>query len=202
MDQPTPLLRYGRGLLRLEMLRPHRALEAGGPVEATGNQALAIARPGLEICLRGAVTYEMREALKIWGVRFVQRGERYVPPAIDLEAALVVAPAEDMPILRSLRARKVALVAANEELPDLPLHADLPAEVERAFVTRAEAAAARSRVARELGLLATHAGAAAAVYAHDHGGVALLCAPGEREFSLDSEEGALPPTGGARSAEH
>ena len=29
------------------------------------------------------------------------------------------------------------------------------------------------------------AGAAAAVYAHDHGGVALVTALGEREFSLD-----------------
>jgi hypothetical protein len=41
-------------------------------------------------------------------------------------------------------------------------------------------------VARELGLLASHAGAAAAVYAHEHGGVALITGPGEREFSLET----------------
>jgi hypothetical protein len=159
-----------------------------GPVAATGNQALAIARPGLEVALRGAVTHEMRETLKLWGVRLVQDGEPYAPPPLELPELpeLVVAPAADFAAIASLPVRKIALVAADEELPDLPLHAELPEGVERVAVTRAQAAAARSRVARELGLLATHAGAAAAVYVHDHGGVALLAAPGEREFSLDA----------------
>ena len=72
----------------------------------------------------------------------------------------------------------MALVAGDEELPDLPRGEGVP-------VTRAQARAARSLLARELGLLAGHASAAAAVYARDHGGLALVTGPGEREFSLD-----------------
>ena len=41
------------------------------------------------------------------------------------------------------------------------------------------------QVGRELGLLANLAGAAAAAYAHQHGGVAIVTAAGEREFSLE-----------------
>ncbi len=82
--------------------------------------------------------------------------------------------------------RAVALLAADVELPDLPPSADIPAGVERVPVKREEAARARARLGRELGLLANHAGAAAAVYAHEHGGVALVTAPGEREFSLEA----------------
>jgi hypothetical protein len=81
--------------------------------------------------------------------------------------------------------RGVALLAADEELPDLPREAALPDGIERIRVTRAQAADARAKVTRELGLLASHASAAAAVYAHEHGGVALITAPGEREFSLE-----------------
>jgi hypothetical protein len=165
------------------MLRPHRPADTLGPFALTGNQALSIARPGLAISLRGAVTHEMLETLKIWGVKLVTEGQPYAPPLLEIDAELVVAPAEDIGAVRAKK--RVALIAADEELPDLPRSAELPPGVERVAVTRAEAARARSRVARELGLLATHAGAAAAVYAHDHGGVALLCAPGEREFSLD-----------------
>ncbi len=77
------------------------------------------------------------------------------------------------------------LLAADEELPDLPRDSALPEGIERIRVTRAEASQAWARVARELGLLASHASAAAAVYAHEHGGVALITAPGEREFSLE-----------------
>jgi hypothetical protein len=192
MDQPTPLLRWGRGLLKLEMLRPRRSIEVRGPVALSGNQALAVARPGLEVALRGAVTHEMREGLKIWGVRFVSEGEPYVaPPDERLTAELsdlaapFVAPAGDVAVLLQLRGRRVALVAADEELPDLRLLAGLPEGIERVAVSRAQAARARSRLARELGLLATHAGAAAGAYAFEHGGVAILCTPGEREFSLD-----------------
>jgi len=165
------------------MLQPHRAYQGDRPLALTGNQALSIARPGLQISLRGPVTHEMRETLKIWGVKLVEQGEPWTPPSVEVDADVVVAPAEDIIAVRARR--RVALIAADEELPDLPRHIELPADVERVPVTRAQAAAARSRVARELGLLATHAGAAAAVYAFEHGGVALLSAPGEREFSLD-----------------
>ena len=46
-------------------------------------------------------------------------------------------------------------------------------------------AQARATVARELGLLAGHAASGAAVYAREHGGIALVTSAGEREFSLD-----------------
>jgi len=55
--------------------------------------------------------------------------------------------------------------------------------VERRFAARA-----RVQVARELGLLANHAGAAAALYAHEHGGIAIVTALGEREFSLEAAQ--------------
>ena len=83
--------------------------------------------------------------------------------------------------------RAVALVAADAELPDLPRSVDLPPAVERVPVHREDAARARSRLGREVGLLANHAGAAAALYAHEHGGVALVTALGEREFSLEAQ---------------
>lgn len=214
MDQPTPLLRWGRALLKLEMFGSRgsvagRAGNSFARVAATANQALALARPGLEVALHGAVTYEMRETLKIWGVRFVEQGEPFAPgPAVfartlgaellaELTEAppLVVCPAGEpdalLGALSALRGRwpsvrGVALLAAGEELPDLPREAPLPDEIERAGVTRAQAAEARSRVAHELGLLANHAGAAAALYAREHGGVAIVTALGEREFSLDA----------------
>ena len=62
---------------------------------------------------------------------------------------------------------------------------DLPGEIDRIPVGRADAARARARVGRELGLLASHAGAAAAAFAHGQGGVAIVSGPGEREFSLE-----------------
>jgi hypothetical protein len=213
MDQPTPLLRWGKALLKLELSGPRGSVAAragfsGARVAATGNQALALARPGLEVALRGAVTHEMRETLKLWGARLVDAGEPFAPgPAVfartlgaELLAELTEAPpllvcpaGEPDALLGALSALRerwpsvhgVALVAAGEELPDLPRDAALPAEIERVAVTRAQAAEARSRVARELGLLANHAGAAAAVYAREHGGVAIVTALGEREFSLD-----------------
>jgi len=210
----TPLLRWGNALLKLELLGPRggvsdRAPPPGNGVELTGNQALSFARHGAELALCGVVTHEMREALRIWGTRIAPRGEPWRPdPAAfartvgaelvaQLPAApqLVVCPAADgaalVGILSALRSRwpvvrGVALVAADEELPDLPRSAVLPSEIGRAAVTRADAAAARARVARELGLLAGHAGAAAANWAHERGGVAIVSGPGEREFSLDA----------------
>ena len=79
----------------------------------------------------------------------------------------------------------VALLAADGELPDLPVEAPLPEDVERVRITFAQASSARSRLARTVGLLASHASAAAAVYAFEHAGLALITAPGEREFSLE-----------------
>jgi cysteine synthase len=210
----TPLLRWGKALLKLEMFRPRgavsdRAPAPSGQVELSGNQALSFAREGAELALRGAVTHEMREALKIWGARIVARAPRWNPDpevfARTLGAELLEQVAEAPPLIvgpagelaalagalaalrgRWPRIRGVALVAAGEELPDLPRTAEVPLGIERVAVARADAAAARARLGRELGLLANHAGAAAASYAREHGGIALVTAPGEREFSLES----------------
>jgi hypothetical protein len=209
----TPLLRWGNALLKLELLGPRgsasdRAPTPGGIPEVTGNQALSFARRGVSFALRGAVTDEMHAALRIWGAAAVERGEPWAPdPSLfartlgaelleQLQAAppLVVCPAADatvlLGVLQALRGRwpsvrGVALVAADEELPDLPAFEDLPHDIERVPVGRVEAARARKRVARELGLLASHAGAAAAELAHVQGGVAIVSGPGEREFSLE-----------------
>jgi hypothetical protein len=211
--QMTPLLRWGRALLKLEMFRPRgavsdRAPVPQGPVEVTGNQALSFARDGAAFALRAAVTHEMREALTIWRARIVPRAPRWAPDPdvfartlgaelleqVSEAPPLIVGPAGEPAALagalialrsRWPRVRGIALVAAGEELPDLPRSGDLSSDIERLSVARAEAAAARERLGRELGLLANHAGAAAAAYAHEHGGIALVTAPGEREFSLE-----------------
>src|SRR5262249_15110700 len=122
---------------------------------------------------------------------------------LEAPPPLIVGPAgESAALLGALAAlrrrwpevRGVALVAADAELPDLPRSVDLPAGIQRLPVRRddaarapARAARARARVGREIGLLANHAGAAAAVHVHEHGGVALVTAPGEREFSLEAQ---------------
>jgi hypothetical protein len=214
----TPLLRWGRGLLKLELLGPAGSV-AGRVrwperVALSGNQALAAAeaaRGKIALGLRGPITHEIRETLRIWGAIIMPEA----PPPPDMSAefrrtlgaelagelreepALLVGPAGESAALRGAlealrerwpRLRGVALVAADGELPDLPEHAEhpqLPENVDIVAVTRGQAAEARSRVARELGLLASHAGAAAAVHARDHGGVALVTSTGEREFSLE-----------------
>ena len=190
---------------------------------ATGNQALSAAASArhrgvpLAVSLRGCVTHEMREALRLVGSALDPVAEPTLP-ALDSDAAaavfartlgaellgelveeppLLVSPAgERAALLGALSAlrqkwpgvRAVALLAEDEELPDLPREAALPADVEKVRVSRALAARARAQVARELGLLANHAGAAAAAYAHQHGGVALVTAVGEREFSLEAAQ--------------
>lgn len=201
-DRPTPLLRFGPALLKLELFRAPRALPPE-PFSATGHQALSRARVGMAVALRGAVTHEMRKTFEIWNAKAVDAAPGWQPDpsamARELAAALpplplVVAPAADsvallaaLEVLRGMRpdAKAVALLAADGELPDLPVEDVLPNEVERVRVTFAQASAARSRLARTLGLLASHASAAAAVYAYEHGGLALITAPGEREFSLE-----------------
>ncbi len=214
----TPLLRWGKALLKLELLGP--AGSVAGRVQwperaaLSGNQALAAAqarRGRVSVALRGVVTHEMREALRIWGAAIVEDAPAPPDPTSEfrrtlgaelaaqldaIEPPLLVGPAGEIAALLGALAalrekwpsvRGVALVAADAELPDLP-HApeDPEHRVERVPVSRSQTAEARSRVARELGLLAGHAGAAAAAYAHEHGGVALVTAAGEREFSLEA----------------
>jgi hypothetical protein len=201
-DRPTPLLRFGPALLKLELFRAPRDLPLE-PFAATGHHALSRARHGMRVALRGAVTHEMRKTLEIWNATAVDSAPPWQPDASAMARELaeelpplplVVAPAADsvallaaLTVLREKRsdARGVALFAADGELPDLPVEAALPDGIERVRVTFAQASAARSRVARTLGLLASHASAAAAVYAFEHGGLALITAPGEREFSLE-----------------
>jgi hypothetical protein len=211
-DRPTPLLRWGPALLVLELLRPtggfdDRALPllgAGdGVLEASGGAALAAAtlRRKIVIRPRGVFTHEVRETLKIWGVALDAQA-RPTLPALDSDAAArcfeplvaglppgtLIAPAGARAVLlaavQSGRAA-VALVAADEELPELPRSIDLPSSVERVAISRAVATAARARLCRELGMLAGHAAAAAAVLAHERGCIALVTSAGEREFSLD-----------------
>lgn len=232
LDRPTPMLRWGSALLKLEMFRPAgstsgRAAQAWdwrasiqASLEASGNQALSAAGWAryrgvpIAVSLTGCVTREMREALAVWGARIEATVEPTLP-RLDSDAAapvfartlgaellqelteappLLVCPGgERAALLGALAAlrerwpkvRGVALVAQDDELPDLPREVTLPKEIEKLPVSRALCARARAHVARELGLLASHAGAAAAVYAHQHGGVAILTALGEREFSLE-----------------
>jgi len=212
LDRPTPLLRWGPALLKLELLRPEgstsgRAAQAwewssAAPacIEATGNQALSAAgwarQRGvpISVSLRGCVTHEMRQALDLWGARSDPSAEPTLPRLDSDAAAAVFARTLGVELLRELaesppvlvcpageraallgalsalrqrwpQVRGVALLAEDDELPDLPREAALPAEVESLRVNRQFAARARVQVARELGLLANHAGAAAASYA-------------------------------------
>jgi threonine synthase len=82
--------------------------------------------------------------------------------------------------------RVVALVSADEELPDLPRSAAIEGAQLRS-VTRAECAHARRELARTSGVLATHAAAMAAMVAVELGGAAIVSASGEREFSLERD---------------
>jgi len=79
--------------------------------------------------------------------------------------------------------RGIALVAADVELPELPLRTEMPGfELRRVSFT--EASRARAELARTGGVLASHAAAAAAVAA-GQGSLALVTSAGEREFSLE-----------------
>jgi cysteine synthase len=81
-------------------------------------------------------------------------------------------------------ARGIALVAADVELPELPLRTEMPG-FELRSVSFAEASRARDDLARTSGVLASHAAAAAAAVAAGQGGLALITSAGEREFSLE-----------------
>jgi cysteine synthase len=111
---------------------------------------------------------------------------------ISAAPALVVAPAgASAALLGSVQAlrtrwpqvRAIALTAADEELPELPRTGEFPG-VETRAVSFAEAARARSDLARSSGVLASHASAAAAVLAGMNG-LAIVTSAGEREFSLE-----------------
>ena len=192
-------------------------IEARGPAAIAAAEAARRSGARLTVRPRGVFTHEMRETLRLWGVA-IDAAAQTTLPALDSDAAvhvfartlgaelseelatapaLVVAPAGDRAALLGAvqalrkwwpRVRAVALLAADEELPDLPREIALPDFVERVQVSRAKASQARGRVARELGLLASHASAAAALHALEQGGVALVTAAGEREFSLETAQ--------------
>src|SRR5205814_2047551 len=111
--------------------------------------ALAELSPAAPVALIGAVTHEMREALKIRGARVVPEAPPWQPdPALfarslgaELAAELVeppplvICPAGALPallgVLAALREkwhgiRGVALLAADVELPELPRSMVLP----------------------------------------------------------------------------
>jgi len=88
-ERKTPLLRWRGALLKLECLRPAGGFDdravaifptlapgTEAALAATGPGALAAAawarrrRVRLRIALHGAVTHEMRETLRLWGVTF------------------------------------------------------------------------------------------------------------------------------------
>ena len=103
-------------------------------------------------------------------------------------AALVAPAGARAPLLafaRALPDLQIIAVTGPPELPDLAAH-DLHG-VQLREVSRAFAASARRRLSREQGLLVSHASAAAIALAEELGGVALVTANGEREFSLDAE---------------
>lgn len=143
--RPTPLLRWGKALLKLELFE--RATQPP----------------------RSDATHEMREARKLWGAHAPGPAEEPIVAEIlkDLGAppALLVATADDSGALEQARQAGIRTVVIT--------------------ATPAEGSAARARVARELGLLTSHASAAAAVYAFEHGGVAIVSGVGEHEFSIE-----------------
>ncbi|HEX9605360.1 MAG TPA: pyridoxal-phosphate dependent enzyme [Myxococcales bacterium] len=244
-QRPTPLLRWRGALLKLESLRPgggadDRALGifpqlprgSQASLAATAGGALAAAgwarRLGVELtaAVHGALSHEMREALRVWGARFellpsreaAMRRARELPgtplPPLDgpkaaaeyartlgaevladlaaAPAAVVGpagAPAALLGTLQALRSRwpgvrGIALIAADVELPELPLGMDVPG-LELRKVSFAEASRARADLAQTSGVLASHAAAAAAAVAANEGGLALITSAGEREFSLE-----------------
>ena len=143
--RPTPLLRWGNALLKLELFE--RA-----------------AQPP-----RSAATHEMRETLKLWG------GHAPVPAEEPIIAEIL----KDLGAAPALVAGTEADSAALEQARQAGIRTVV------VKVTPEEASAARARVARELGLLTSHASAAAAVYAFEHGGVAIVSGVGEHEFSIE-----------------
>jgi cysteine synthase len=244
-QRPTPLLRWRGALLKLESLRPgggadDRALGilpqlprgSQASLAATAGGALAAAgwarRHGVQlaVAVHGAISHEMREALRVWGARFEHLHSREaamhrarelpgtaLPPLDGPRAAAECARTLGAEVLADLRsapaavigpagavaallgtlqavrsrwpqARGIALVAADVELPELPLRTEMPG-FELRPVSFAEASRARAELARSSGVLASHAGAAAAAVAAGGGGLALISSAGEREFSLE-----------------
>jgi hypothetical protein len=188
-----------------ELPRGARASFAGSGGAALAAVAWARARGvELSVALEGVVTHEVRKTLGLYGTPLAQA--RATLPRLDGEEAasaiertlarempagirvLVAAAGARAALIACSRAlgpeRVVALVAADEELPDLPRSATIEgAELRR--VARADCARARRELARSSGVLATHAAAMAAMVAVELGGAALVSASGEREFSLE-----------------
>jgi cysteine synthase len=108
------------------------------------------------------------------------------PDALVAPAGAIAALLGTLQALRSRQpaVRGIALVAAGEELPELPARSALPG-LEVRPISFAEASRARSELARTSGVLASHAAAAAAAVASEQGGLALVTSAGEREFSLE-----------------
>ena len=101
----------------------------------------------------------------------------------------------------ALRALALHAAAPGDVLPDLPLAGEArelleaalqgpldSVKVELRAISRAEAQSARLLAARDHGLCASHGGAASMQLAAQQavrGAIAIICATGEREFSLD-----------------
>lgn len=192
LERPTPLLRVGRGLAKLESLRPSGGVEdrivaAWEPKDAVvvGSAGLALAAAGwarsrgvsLKACVRSGLTHEVKRVLEIWGVQLLDEAQPTHLETAEAYAATLGA---------ELRAQ-IGEVAALVGPAGLALRGTLLAfpGVRCIEVPVDTVGPARAWLARTAGLLASHASAAAVQIASGiEGAVALVTATGEREFSL------------------
>jgi cysteine synthase len=156
----------------------------GAEVELCSSAADAAAR----VATRGDTRLPALDGEDAAGAIERTLGPELVRDAGDVRAVIAPAGARAA-LVAAVRAlpgsRGIALLAADDELPGLPREADLPGSVERRPVPRALCARARTGLARETGVLASHASALAAFLAAAEGGLALVSS-GEREFSLEA----------------
>lgn len=143
LQRPTPLLSWRGALLKLESLRPaggaddralgifpHLDRGSQASLAATGGAALAAAgwarRRGvqLSVAVHGAISHEMREALRVWGARFEELQSREaalrrarelpgtpLPPLDGPKAAAECARTLGAEVLAELAAAPAAVVA-------------------------------------------------------------------------------------------